>query len=139
MGPDVSKRGPLPKENPQRRNDGPAREIGGHGNVTAPPLPDATYLPQTIAWYEAWCNSEQASILTALDWQRLHMLAPLVDAYWQKPSKDLMAEIRQNESKLGATFEDRQRLRLKISAPESERLAGDEKPKSRERKDPRAK
>jgi hypothetical protein len=41
----------------------------------------------------------------------------LADAYFANPSKDLLAEIRQNESKLGATPEDLMRLRWKIEEP----------------------
>ena len=134
----MAKRGPTPKENPQRRNDGPARTIGG--KVVAPELPGAAYYSErTLVWYATWCSAPQASQFGPTDWQRLHMLAPLVEAYFANPTKDLMAEIRQNESKLGATAEDRQRLRWKFEAPPDEGDE-DEKPSpSRGRRDPRAK
>lgn len=127
-------RGPVPAENPQRRNN-KNKQLAGTTN--APPLV-GSYLLQTFAWYETWVESDNASQFSALDWQRLQMLAPLVDLYFTSPTKDLMAEIRQNESKLGATAEDRQRLRWKSKAPDAPE--GDEKKPSpsRARKDPRA-
>src|SRR5690606_41034478 len=54
----------------------------------------------------------------------LIMLAPMVERYWQlvfdtavKPSQlsGLLAEIRQNESLLGATHADRLRGRIKVT------------------------
>lgn len=128
-------RGPVPKENPQRRNDGPAKRLGEAPTVY-PPLGDH-YSFATIEWYETWAKAEQASQFTGTDWQRLRMLAPLVELYFTNPTKDLMAEIRQNESKLGATAEDRQRLRWKIAPSEGDEEPEPEKPRARERKDPR--
>lgn len=134
----MAKRGPVAKESPQRRNDGAAKDVSGGAN-DAPEL-IGNYMPQTIEWYRTWAESEQASQFTGTDWQRLRMIAPLVDLYFTSPSKDLMAEIRQNESKLGATAEDRQRLRWKIQTPEkSDADDVPEKSKPRERKDPRVK
>jgi hypothetical protein len=135
----VSPRGPVPAESPQRRNKTGARTVTD-APPEFPPLPGAElYLPQTRSWYETWCTSPQASTFAATDWMRLHMLAPLVDAYWQKPSKDLMAEIRQNESKLGATGEDRQRLRMKLEQPKPPETEKPARSASRDRKDPRSK
>lgn len=45
------------------------------------------------------------------------MLAPLVEAYWQDPRPALLAEIRLNEERLGATVRDRQSLRMTLTAP----------------------
>jgi len=42
------------------------------------------------------------------------MLAPLVEAYWQDPKPALLAEIRLNEERLGATVRDRQSLRMTV-------------------------
>lgn len=133
----MAKRGPVAKDNPQRRNDGAAKDVSG-GTNDAPEL-IGEYLPQTIEWYRTWAESEQASQFTGTDWQRLRMIAPLVDLYFTSPSKDLMAEIRQNESKLGATAEDRQRLRWKIQPPEKPDADTEPEKKPRERKDPRVK
>lgn len=105
-----------------------------------PPLPNAeNLLSATVTWYGTWATSAQASRFTATDWQRLHMLAPLVEQYFLEPSAKLFSEIRLNEAKLGGTPEDRARLRWKI---DEEKPAGDDEPKkpmSRDRRDPRKK
>lgn len=119
-------RGPPPKdpEKRQRRNKAPdVEELPAVHAVTAPPLPNRSkYLAGTRHWYDTWASSPQAAGFGVTDWQRLHMLAALVDAYWREPSKELMGEIRLNESKLGATVEDRFRVRWRLpgSAPAAE-------------------
>lgn len=55
------------------------------------------------------------------DWERLQMLAPLVEAYWESADKNLLAEIRLNEERLGATVRDRQSLRMTFKDPDKER------------------
>jgi hypothetical protein len=80
-------------------------------------MPAGDWGAETCGWWDVWANSEQAGHFTATSWQRLRMLLPLVDAYWREPSRHLLAEIRQNESKLGATPEDLMRLRWKIETP----------------------
>lgn len=112
-------RGPAPAENKRRRNrdqyEGEKVTVPADADVDAPKLPNAKkYLPATREWYATWCRSPQAATFTATDWQRLHMLAPIVDAYWQEPSTKLFAEIRQNESLLGATHADRLRARITV-------------------------
>jgi len=117
--------GPPPKDNHRRRNAdvyaGHEVTISAAAKVSAPPLPGARgYVTRTRDWYSAWCSSPQAQTFTATDWQRLHMLAPLVDRYFRAPAQGLMAEIRQNESLMGATHADRLRARMKVekAAPE---------------------
>lgn len=118
--------GPLPKDPSQRRRrnadavsttvlpatgpDGPTPELpGGHD-----------YDSRTLVWYETWRNSPQAVTFLATDWQRLHMLAELVQQYWEEPRKDLLAEVRLNEASLGGTAADRMRLRWTVAEPEDE-------------------
>jgi len=90
------------------------------GDVAGPPLPyERKYLMATRVWYATWRGSPQAQAFEATDWQRLHMLAPIVDAYWRgaaagEPRKDLLAEIRLNETLLGATHVDRLRGRITV-------------------------
>ena len=116
--------GPLPKDPSQRRRrnadavtttvlpasgpDGPTPEFpGGHD-----------YDSRTLAWYETWRSSPQAATFLPTDWQRLHMLAELVQQYWEEPRKELLAEIRLNEASLGGTAADRMRLRWTVAEPE---------------------
>lgn len=111
--------GPPPSKHRRHRNKdtfaGHEVTVAEGEVVEAPPLPFAgRYSPATEEWYATWCRSPQAAAFTATDWQRLHMIAPLVDQYWQDPSPKLMAEIRLNESLLGATHVDRLRGRIKI-------------------------
>ncbi|MER7833490.1 hypothetical protein [Streptomyces sp. NPDC095602] len=112
--------GPPPSENKRRRNKDqladhavsvPADDETVHG----PELPYAPlYGPRTLDWYETWRRAPQAATFTATDWQRLHMLAPIVEAYWMQPTPKLLSEIRINESLLGATHVDRLRGRIKV-------------------------
>jgi hypothetical protein len=111
--------GPPPAENKRRRNadryEGLQVTVSKDGEVLAPPLPDG-FGPRVLSWYATWCASPQAQAFEMTDWQRLHMLAPLVAKYFADPDKTLMAEIRLNESLLGATHADRLRARIKVAA-----------------------
>lgn len=115
--------GPPPAENKRRRNqdeyaDHAVTVSAGSRPTGAPLLPKAErYRQETRDWYSTWREAPQAVTFLVTDWQRLHMLAPLVDAYWERPSKDLLAEIRLNESLLGATHVDRMRGRIKLEQP----------------------
>lgn len=114
--------GPPPSENKRRRNEDEFAEhaitVADEGVVHGPELPGAgEYGPRTVDWYETWRRAPQAGAFTGTDWQRLAMLAPIVDAYWAEPSTKLLAEIRLNESLLGATHVDRMRARIKVEAP----------------------
>lgn len=98
------------------------------GASSAPPkLPKyREYHYRTKRWWDAWCDCPQAASFTQTDWNRLLMLAPLVEAYNRMTDVDaltelnpsnaikILAEIRQNESLLGATHLDRLRGRIKI-------------------------
>ncbi|MCD0450779.1 hypothetical protein LO762_16500 [Actinocorallia sp. API 0066] len=115
--------GPPPAVNKRRRNKDAFAE--GAVAVQAGPCPPPDELPgwegystPTLAWWNTWCAAPQAALFTATDWQRLVMLAPLVDQYWSKPSTKLMAEIRLSEASLGATHLDRLRARITIERPE---------------------
>jgi hypothetical protein len=116
-------RGPTPKDPSQRRYRPPKAAEPPRRRLSAPPssapaLPHSErYSADTLEWYAVWCRSPQASRFTPTDWQRLHLLAPLVDAYVTEPKQSLMAEIRLNESLLGATEADRLRLRWDVETP----------------------
>jgi hypothetical protein len=134
-------RGPLPKdpEKRQRRNASPATvEIPADARaVRVPALPGSkNYRPEVRRWYRTWSRSPQASLFTETDWQRLHMTAQLVDEYYRRPSAALLAEIRANETKLGATPDDRQRLRWSI-VDDEEAAPAETVTRSRRKPDPR--
>lgn len=54
------------------------------------------------------------------------MLAPMIESYWQGDLK-VLAEIRLNEERLGATVRDRQSLRMKLDRLQDE-ADGDDLP-----------
>jgi len=116
--------GPPPAENKRRRNpdkyEGLQVTVTADGKAVAPPLPKG-YSPKVEGWYATWTSAPQAQAFTVTDWQRLHMLAPLVERYFATWDRALMAEIRLNESLLGATHVDRLRARIKLAEAEAER------------------
>lgn len=69
-------------------------------------------------WWDTWRSAPMAEAFLATDWERLRMLAPLVASYYVRPHYTKLAEIRQNESLLGATHVDRLRARIKVERPE---------------------
>ncbi|MGW3072726.1 phage terminase small subunit [Kitasatospora sp. NPDC001132] len=125
--------GPPPKENRRRRNAdtfAAEPEAAPIDAATAPPLPTPKrWLKVTRDWWETWAASGQSAHFTATDWQRLLALLPLVDSYHRLTSSanaedtrkmraalEIMKEIRQNESGLGALHVDRLRGRMTSTA-----------------------
>ncbi|WP_327587927.1 hypothetical protein OHA25_13700 [Nonomuraea sp. NBC_00507] len=112
-------RGPAPKTNAVRRNKQPSEELSGRGAEAPPLFKRAKYSTATQRWWDTWANSPQAEAFLDTDWERLQMLAPMVESYWQGDLK-LLAEIRLNEERLGATIRDRQSLRMKLDKIKNE-------------------
>jgi hypothetical protein len=114
-------RGPAPKDPSQRvrRNKEVRTQLNTDAINTAPALPGTDKFSAAVnSWYQTWVDAPQAQRFTGTDWQRLHFLAPLVEAYFQEPKATTLSEIRINESLLGATEADRQRLRWDLPKPE---------------------
>jgi hypothetical protein len=109
--------GPPPKENRRRRNaDTYAADpkiLRDDDEVRGPALV-GDFSPAVRSWYDNWRRSPQAAAFLMTDWMRLRMLVPLVDDYLKKPTAMKMAEIRQSESLLGATYVDRLKGRMKV-------------------------
>lgn len=130
----MSGRGPAPKDPTQRRrrNKDQHAELPADGELRGPELPatyrshdgenalTVRYLAPTRAWWDTWRASPQAAQFSGTDWQRLLMLAPLVDAYLRVPTVKGHTEIRLAESLFGATVVDRMRLRWELERPEPE-------------------
>jgi len=111
--------GPLPKEHRQRERDTRRRErdsstVYDDGEVRGPAL-DVPVGTAAAAWYERWRRAPQAALFLDTDWSRLQLLAPLVDAYFQRPTAGALGEIRLNEERLGATYADRLRTRIRVA------------------------
>lgn len=70
----------------------------------------------TERWWETWRRSPIAEHFLDTDWSRLIMLIPLVASYYASPHHMKLAEIRQNESLLGATHVDRLKARIKVES-----------------------
>jgi hypothetical protein len=116
--------GPAPKPDDQRRRrntpaSGNERELVRDEVQRGPELPDhMAWDERTVEWYETWRVAPQAQVFEVTDWQRLHLLAYLVNDYFLAPDKGLLAEIRLNEERMGALWTDRQRARMRIIAPQ---------------------
>jgi hypothetical protein len=119
---------PKPEGQKRRRNSPTHGEtmLVRDDEVRGPSLEEATgvaaesWLPQVVTWWETWRNAPQAQVFEATDWGRLAMLAPIVQAYWKRPSAAALSEIRMNEERLGATVVDRMRARLRIEEDDVE-------------------
>ncbi|OZV74779.1 hypothetical protein CA850_29830 [Micromonospora echinospora] len=122
----------APKPDGQRRR----RNAPTHGEtvlpdddvVRGPELAGLTagreFRPETVAWFDTWRRSPQAAVFISTDWLRLATLAPIVDAYWRRPSAAALSEIRMNEERLGATVVDRMRARMRVET-DDEAAEGD--------------
>lgn len=109
----------------------PTESLSG-APVDAPELWNAAdYCPRTLAWWDMWTTAPQAESFLPSDWTRLQMLASVVDQFFLTGDKNLLAEIRLNEEKLGATVRDRQNLRMTIKNDKPEDK-GDENPPDQE-------
>lgn len=101
---------PKPDDQRRRRNAPTHGEtvLPRDGEVRGPELTAGRpFGPETVAWFDTWRRSPQAAVFEATDWLRLATLAPIVDAYWRRPSAAALSEIRMNEERLGATVADR--------------------------------
>lgn len=112
--------GPAPSENRVRRNadtfSADKTTVTADGRSRGPNLPRGVFCEKTREWYATWRRSAQGRVFTPTDWQRLLMLAYVVDDFFGSGDAKLLAEIRQNESLLGATPLDRLRGRIAVEA-----------------------
>jgi hypothetical protein len=75
---------------------------------------------QTRVWWDVWRMSAQASLMGEVDWCFMLDTAVLHALFWLGDhSSQLAAELRSRVAKFGATPDDRQRLRVAVSAPQS--------------------
>ena len=108
-------RGPTPKDPSQRRrtNAETRHEVPEVVDEPLGPALPGGHDDRTVAWYETWRRVPVATRFLATDWQRLHMLAHVVDAFYAGDTK-LLTEIRLNESLLDATTGDRARSKVDV-------------------------
>jgi hypothetical protein len=117
---------PKPPDQRRRRNApaGPGERVFERtGEVYGPSIEAATFRavwPEpVIAWWETWRTQPQAASFEGTDWQRLADLAPLramlLDDLSPGERVKILSEVRMNEERLGATFTDRQRARIRFT------------------------
>jgi hypothetical protein len=124
--------GPPPKDPAKRRRRNGAAEpetvLVPDDEVRGPELPEGVlgadkdgvphdWHPMTLAWWNTWRNSAQASTFTDTDWSFLLDTALMHHSMWDKGQWTLAAEVRLRAAKFGATPEDRARLKLKVDDP----------------------
>lgn len=115
----------IPKENPARNNK--------HQNITlerrtdnipiGPELSDTVeWHPKTKEWWHTWRMAPIAPLLEDTDWEELELAALAHHKIWTTINRISiaqmttgLAEIRQRVAKFGATYEDRLKLRIKLS------------------------
>lgn len=114
---------PKPDSERRRRNAQPDRTVLPAGGFygPSPDLPPLAgkrrWLKATRMWWEGWRHSPQAASFGATDWLFLLETAMLVDAFHRGDASHA-AEIRLRVGKLGATPEDRLRLRMTFGEAE---------------------
>lgn len=122
----ASGRPPKPADQRARRNKdhGPQIELT-YSPAVRPQLPTHTrnellqevpipWHPQTLAWWEDWCDSPQAALFSKSDWRSLVTTAFIADRFYYTGTIAAAAELRQREAAFGATPIDRLRLRMHL-------------------------
>lgn len=126
-------RGPAPKATPLSRANDEARkksqfeQIRADGVRRGPDLPELLgefdWHPATVRWWETWRLSPQSQTFTQTDWDFLLDTALLHTLYWHGDPK-VASELRLRVAKVGATLEDRMRLRVEAVGPDPDHAAG---------------
>lgn len=133
-------RGPAPKARMTRPTDDKRRQaeqthVAAGAEPVGPPLPDGIAWPDaTRAWWDTWRSSAQATTFVGTDWDFLLDTAVLHAEYW-RGELGVAAELRLRVAKLGATPEDRARLRLQVDTPPP---GGEQKPPASRKRKPSA-
>lgn len=108
-------RGPAPKPAHKRartNTDPIPQTVLRFEHAEPPQLPaDLAENPAVVRWWETWIASPQAEHFAATDWLFLVDTAYIAQAFYDGDLKQA-PELRLRVAKLGATMEDRARLRL---------------------------
>lgn len=109
--------GPAPKDPSvrARRNKTSTRAtLVKNPKIKAPALPGEDWHEMTLAWWADLWSSPMAPEYDDSDKHGLFILATLVNAFWNDPSKEIAAEIRLQRQCFGLTPIDRRRLQWEI-------------------------
>ncbi len=120
-------RGPAPKPSATRRRRNadptPATKVEPDDELRGFPLPEGV-LPDeeewhamTRRWWDVWRSSPQSQAMLGTDWETLLETAVLHHVLWSKGRWEYASEVRLRVGKLGATAEDRMRLRMQVPLP----------------------
>lgn len=113
--------GVPPSENKRRRNGdafGAEKvELTEEDLVKYKTIPEGTWHPEVLLWWECWTTCAQSTLFTVTDWMRLRTLIVTRQSYQDRPTPQKMAEIRQTEGLWGATYVDRMKARIRINRP----------------------
>lgn len=124
-------RGPAPKdpEDRLRRNQDTYQtdRVVSDGLVRGFDLPnDRTWAKETMEWWETWRRSPQAKLMTATDWQSHLATAVLHNMLWNPRANagavsmtQVANAVKSREASLGATVEDRKKLRIVVDTPQT--------------------
>ncbi|MEU8136591.1 hypothetical protein [Streptodolium elevatio] len=108
-------RGPAPKDPKKRARtnaDPIPQTVLRFEHADPPPLPDdLACRPMVVRWWDTWVSSPQAEHFSSTDWLFLVDTAYIAKAFYDGDLKQA-PELRLRVAKLGATMEDRARLRL---------------------------
>ena len=120
--------GPMPKEHRQRERDERRRNaefttVTNDGILRGPDFPYDVIPnphPATVEWWETWRRAPQASLFLDTDWQTLKRAAKLQDDVYTLPraSAAAVSELRLIEERLGGTYVDRQKARIRVDRGE---------------------
>lgn len=121
---------PKPSDRRARRNADPVSLRVYQGEkVSQPELPDAVDWPEiTQRWWRTWGDEPMSADFRQTDWDFLADTALLHRAVWAEGELRLLPELRLRVGKLGATSEDRARLRITYAAADD----AEEKPARRQ-------
>jgi hypothetical protein len=114
---------PKPPDQRRRRNADPVpwSTIEPDGQLRGPELdPELIpggWHPRTLSWWETWRRSPQSQMFIDTDWDFLLDTALMHHTMWAKGRWEFAAELRLRAGKMGATPEDRLRLRLTVDVP----------------------
>lgn len=110
--------------------------VEADGKIRGPVLPRGRkWCVETKAWWHSWRKSPQSMLMTETDWEEMLVTALLHNMMWAQSDPDytdsgrpkngavsatqLASEIRQRVGKMGATYEDRKKLRMAVETPQS--------------------
>jgi len=112
-------KGPRPKSVEQLASRSRAKErasgmrVFTADPVSQPPLPDVVDWPEiTRRWWDTWGAEPMAADFRPTDWDFLLDTALLHAKVWGEGDMKLLPELRLRVAKMGATSEDRARLRI---------------------------